>query len=215
MKKIRVLQILIYIVFGLFILQNVGDDMYRGFKAGFNDYGKDVKAATGPSKQVQISITEGKIITGNGTDTFNIGPKYNHQNVTIQTTVDGKTFLPKPWWLTTTNIALLIITLYLLYKMATNINTVILNIYKGTMFDEQSIKLIQKTGLLVILFSVVDYAYQWYDYKEQLLTISESLKIDNTVAFSFGMLLCAIFVFIIAEAFKQGGKLKEEQELTI
>jgi hypothetical protein len=37
MKKVRALQILVYIVFGLFVFQNMAADFWQGFKDGYND----------------------------------------------------------------------------------------------------------------------------------------------------------------------------------
>jgi hypothetical protein len=47
------------------------------------------------------------------------------------------------------------------------------------------------------------------------MLIQLPLKIINTSAYNFSIALLAIFIFIIAEVFKQGGKLKEQQDLTI
>ncbi|MDB5285420.1 MAG: hypothetical protein JWR05_369, partial [Mucilaginibacter sp.] len=63
--------------------------------------------------------------------------------------------------------------------------------------------------------SGVDYAYQWLSFAEQSMLIQLPLKVINTSAYNFSIALLAIFIFIIAEVFKQGGKLKEQQDLTI
>jgi hypothetical protein len=99
--------------------------------------------------------------------------------------------------------------------MAKTINKIIIMIYKGTTFSDLCINYIRKTGMLMLMYSLADYAWQWLEYAEQTMLIRSPLKVVNTSAFNFEILLTAIFIFIIAEAFKQGGILKAEQELTI
>jgi hypothetical protein len=62
---------------------------------------------------------------------------------------------------------------------------------------------------------LADYAGQQVSYQVLIAKLHVPLKIINTSAFNFGTLVFAILVFILAEAFKQGARLKEEQELTI
>jgi hypothetical protein len=83
------------------------------------------------------------------------------------------------------------------------------------MFQLECIKQIKNIGILLLTYSLVDFGYQLITYYEQKLLIHSPLKVINTSSFDFVALIIAILVFIIAEAFKQGAKLKEDQALTI
>jgi hypothetical protein len=213
MEKIRSLQILVYIVFGLFVLQNAGVAFYEGAKEGFTEEfnitnGQDV------SKGTLISyVTLDKSLFLNNADTALIsGNKYTILGADVRVNND---FIETPWWFEIVKVVLAVVNVWLLFLIAKTINKVLVMIYQETMFDEPCINLIRKAGAFMLAFSSVDYAYQWLSFAEQSMLIQPPLKVINTSAYNFSIALLAIFIFIIAEVFKQGSKLKEQQDLTI
>lgn len=219
MRKIRTLQILVYITFALFFLQNYAPSLYRGFTDGWadaiNDTNNGLNAHT-PSGQALDAVLQGNIIPGTKNDTLRIGKDYLLRDINVTADIrvvdaSGKT----PEWLKVCRVLLAFLMIRVLLYMASFCNRVIVDIYNGKMFEPQCIKLIRKIGVRLIIYAVADFAYQWTDYIKQTILIHAPLKVINTVEFDFGLLLGAMLIFILAEAFKQGGKLKEEQELTI
>lgn len=219
MKKIRTLQILVYITFALFFLQNYAPSLYRGFIDGFAD---SINNSNGelnnhaPSGPALDAVLQGNIIPGTKNDTLRVGKDYLLRDINVTAdilVVDAGAKTPE--WLKVCRVVLVILIVRMLLYMASFSNRVIIDIYKGRMFEPQCIMLIRKIGIRMIIYAVADFAYQWTDYLKQTLLIHAPLKVINTITFDFGLLLSAILVFILAEAFKQGGKLKEEQELTI
>lgn len=219
MKKIRTLQILVYITFALFFLQNYAPSLYRGFADGwadsFNSTNDELNAHT-PSGPALDAVLQGNIIPGTKNDTLRIGKDYLLRDINVTADIrmvdaSGKT----PEWLKVCRVLLAFLMIRVLLYMATFCNRVIVDIYNGKMFEPQCIKLIRKIGIRLIIYAIADFAYQWTDYIKQTILIHAPLKVINTVTFNFGLLLGAMLIFILAEAFKQGGKLKEEQELTI
>jgi hypothetical protein len=217
MKQIRTLQILVYILFGFYLLQNLGADMYKGFTEGYNDgYSKvNGKPADKGTIVPNVTLDENVFLNKTNSSLF-LNGKYTIENLSLSADVrikDDSTY--PPLWFTLLYAALMITYLYVFFLIANAINKVLVMIYKGSMFDYACIKLLRKAGMLLLIFSLIDYAGQWVSYTEQRMMIMPPLKAVNTSAYDFSITLVAIFIFIIAEAFKQGGKLKEEQELTI
>jgi len=219
MKKIRTLQILVYITFALFFLQNYAPSLYRGFIDGFTD---SINNSNGelnnhaPSGPALDAVLQGNIIPGTKNDTLHVGKDYLLRNVNVTAdilVVDAGAKTPE--WLKVCRLLLALLIIRVLFYMASFSNRIIVDIYNGRMFEPQCIKLIRKIGVRLIIYAVADFAYQWTDYIKQTILIHAPLKLINTVTFNFGLLLGAMLIFILAEAFKQGGKLKEEQELTI
>jgi hypothetical protein len=214
MKKIRRLQILVYITFTLFFLQNYAPAIYRGFIQGFNDYDNVNDGA--PSGHEMITLLDAGLIPGVKNDSLKVGTNYLLHDINVSAAVRlTNANIGTPEWIKTIKVLSTMLIVMLLGNTANFINKVIIAIYEGNMFGAACIKLIRKIGVCIIAYTIIDYLYQWADFLKQSALIHAPLKIINTVEFSFGTVLCAIFVFIIAEAFKQGGKLKAEQELTI
>jgi hypothetical protein len=214
MKKIRSLQILVYIVFGLIVLQNAGVAIYEGAKEGFTDAINDEYASKG---MLIPYVTLDKSLFLNNADTSLIsGNKYTIQNIHLGADIRiNKDFIKTPWWFKIVKVVLVLVNVWLLFLIAKTINKVLVMIYKETMFNEPCINLIKEAGVFMLAFSGVDYAYQWLSFAEQSMLIQLPLKVINTSAYNFSIALLAIFIFIIAEVFKQGSKLKEQQDLTI
>ncbi|MGY4536304.1 hypothetical protein ACVW0P_000711 [Mucilaginibacter sp. UYNi724] len=214
MKKIKTLQILFYIIFALYFLQNFGSEIYNGAKDGFNDsIGiEDHGPFLGPAI---FTVLKGNLIPGVKTDSLQVGHDYHLKNIMILADVWFSKNLQAPVWIKILKILTALLMAVLIGYIASFINKVMLSIYKGTMFEGNCIKLIRKIGVYILLYALADYVYQWMDFLKATALLRPPLILINTVSFSFGTALFAMFVFILAEAFKQGGKLKEEQELTI
>jgi hypothetical protein len=217
MKKIKALQILVYVSFGLLVLQDVAKDMYRGFKEGYEDGNY---AATHGNRQrgpLLITVFNGDLLTHHPEGQLKIGTDYTLQDITI----NGKLRLSAqadtaPWWLDAFYGAVTLSIAAVLIIIAITINKIIVKIAEGTMFDGACIKLIRKTASLMLLYTLADYLYQRLEYwKDSRLVHAPFLSVANTTNFNFTLLVCAILVYIIAEAFKQGAMLKAEQDLTI
>lgn len=215
MKKVRALQILVYIVFGLFVFQNIAADVWQGFKDGYSD-GMGTRDGTkryGPTLQATI---DGSFISQENNGEMKVGENYTLKNIIINSDiVVNNDNISVSWLLNAIDIGLVIIVTVIVIRIAYLINKVIANIVEGTLFEAQCIKLIKNTGILLLLFTLTDYAGQQVSYQVLIAKLHVPLKIINTSAFNFGTLVFAILVFILAEAFKQGARLKEEQALTI
>ncbi|MES2276865.1 MAG: DUF2975 domain-containing protein [Bacteroidota bacterium] len=217
MAKIKALQYLVYIAFGLFILQDIATDAYKGFKEGYED---GAYAAGHDNRQrgpLLITVLNGDMLTHKPQGELKIDNDYTLQNISINTEVRlsaqaGTT----PWWLETIFGIVTLSAAAILILVAITINKIIVKIAAGSMFDELCIKLIRQTARLLLLFTLFDYLYQRLAYfKNSRLIHGPFLSVANTSAFNFQVLLCAILIYIIAEAFKQGYRLKQEQDLTI
>jgi len=218
MKKIRLLQILVYVVFALLLLQNVAGAMYEGAIEGYNavDYTSNGKKIA-QGQLLPAVILDNKLVTQNAGEKLQFNANYTLSNINVlaDVRINNPAVKDAPWWFDVAKIIFVVLTCFVLYKIASIINTIIKSIYDNTMFDEYCIKLISATGGYIVAYSILDYAYQWLNYAEAKMLLVGPLQVVNATAFSFEALLLAIFVFIIAEAFKQGAKLKEEQNLTI
>ena len=215
MKKIKTLQILVYITFALYFLQNFGSDIYNGAKDGFND--SISVDAHGPFLGPAIfTVLKGNLIPGINADSLRVGHNYLLRNISVLADIQvSNTNLQAPVWVKIFKVLAALLTAVLIGYIAFFINKVMLSIYKGTMFQKPCIKLIRKIGAYTLLYAIADYVFQWMDFLKATALLRPPLIVIDTVSFSFGTALFAIFIFILAEVFKQGGKLKEEQELTI
>ena len=211
MKKIRKLQILVYIILGLLIIQNGAADAVRGFKDGLES--DDTSPLSGPALS---TVIEGDFMTHTTGNELKLGNDYVLQNISIYSDVKlkkGKRY--DHLAVTVLTILLEIALLCIIVKIVVTIDKIIIDIAGGTMFEPDCIKLITTGGVWIALYSLIDYISQLAHYYEQKVLIHLPMKVMNTSSYSFGILICAILMFILAEAFKQGAKLKEEQALTI
>jgi len=135
-------------------------------------------------------------------------------NLSANIRVDHK-FINIPWWLFTLVIILAFTCCTILIRIAYIINKVIYSIYEGSIFETKKLQMIWQTGLLLIVFTIVDYGLEQADFYLSKSLINSPVIILRSSAYDFEMLLCGLLVLVIAEAFKQGAQLKEEQELTI
>jgi hypothetical protein len=102
MKKVRFLQIVVYIVFALFFLQNAAGDAYKGFIDGFNDgydledNPKPVELTTViPSATIDASLmkryADGKISMPNS---YALERVYVNADIRVNSKL-----MAVPWWL--------------------------------------------------------------------------------------------------------------------
>ena len=218
MKKIRTLQILVYFVFALFLIQNLAGSIYTGAVDGWNaaDRTLDGKSVV-YGRLLPGVVLDNKLVTNNPTGELTVGKIYSLSEIYVLADIrlekphENET----PFWLDLIKFVIVVFECGILIKIVRSVNDVIKLVAHNEMFSGQSIGLVITTGTFILAFPFLDYAFEWISYFEHKLLLGEKLNVVNTASFSFETLLLAIFVFIIAEAFKQGAKLKEQQDLTI
>ena len=91
------------------------------------------------------------------------------------------------------------------------------NCNKGLYFTLQNAIYLRAISYLAILFCLFDYGFQWLIFQEinSQLADSFSFSLNSDLAFNWKYLVFSLFLFMIAQAFTEGTKLKEEQSLTI
>jgi hypothetical protein len=215
MKKIRLLQIAVYIAFAALFLQDAAADAYEGFMEGWKDSAIQTQKSDRATKLIPGVLIDGASIADLKLGSLKPNDNYRLENVSINADLRVKKELAiNPWWLKVLDVILVFGILYLLLKTAWIINNIIYNIYKGTMFRTEAVKLMREMGVLLILYFAADYIFQQVSYLESSM-INSPFKILNTSGFNFEALICGLLILIIADAFKEATQLKEEQELTI
>ncbi|TSD66945.1 DUF2975 domain-containing protein [Inquilinus sp. KBS0705] len=216
MKRIRLLQILVYVVFALLVLKDIAPDAYRGAIDGWNDGYRSMDATPHHSRLLSHVALDGASFTGKKDTVLKAGTDYSVQNISVVGDVRlNPDVVNTPWWFDVVMVALAIFILILLIRIVRNINKVLVIIYKGTMFNEACSIVLRDVGIALVLYSIANYAFERLNYIEKTYLVLPPLKAIDTSTFDLGAVLMAIFVFIIAEVFKQGSRLKEEQDLTI
>jgi len=215
MKKIRLLQIAIYISFAAFFLQDAAADAYQGFMEGAglsNGYNEKPGIPTWLIPSVEIDAASFAEFKG---DKVKLNDNYSLENISINADLRVRKDVAKcPRWMVALEMILAFGILYLVLKTAWIINNIIHNIYKGIMFRSEAVKLMHEMGILLILYFVANYILEQLLYLESTLAHAP-LKLINTSAFNFEALICGLLILAIAAAFKEAAQLKEEQELTI
>ena len=218
MKQIRTLQILVYIVFVLLLIQNMAGSIYTGAVDGWNAVGrtvdgKDVKQG----RLLPDVLLDSKLVTNNNSGEFKVCENYTLSDINVL--ADIRLEKPEenqtPFWFDLIKFVIVGFECGVLIKIVRSINDVIKLISQNELFSEQCIGLVRTTGIFILAFPFLDYAFEWISYFERKLLLGDKLTVVNKASFSFEILLLAIFAFIIAEAFKQGSKIKQEQDLTI
>jgi hypothetical protein len=218
MKQIRTLQILVYIVFVLLLIQNLAGSIYTGAIDGWNAAGSTIDGkSVAHGRLLPGVVLDNKLVTNNATGELKAGKNYTLSNINVS--ADIRLEKPQenetPFWFDLIKFVIVALECGVLFKIVRSINDVIKLIAQNEMFSEKCIGLVRTTGTFILAFPSLDYAFEWISYFEHKLILGGKLNVVNTASFSFEILLLAIFVFIIAEAFKQGAKLKEQQDLTI
>ncbi len=215
MKKIRLLQISVYIAAAAFFLQDAGAGAYKGFMEGSGLSIVYNKKTGSPTFLIPSVCITGASFSNFKNDELKLNDNLSLENININADIrvneDGA---KRPLWVLAFKGLLVCGILYLLLKIAWIVNNIIYNIYKGTVFRSEAVKLMRNMGILLVLYFVADYIFQQLLYLENNL-IKVPLKLMNTSSFNFEALICGLLALIIADAFKEAALLKEEQELTI
>jgi hypothetical protein len=91
------------------------------------------------------------------------------------------------------------------------------NCDKGNFFIPQNAAYLRAISYLAIVFGLLDYGAQWLIYQKMNSQIEDtfSFSLNSDLEFDWKYLIFSLFLVIIAQAFTEGTKLKEEQSLTI
>ena len=91
------------------------------------------------------------------------------------------------------------------------------NCDRGNFFIAQNAALLRVISYLAIGYSLMEYAFQWLVFNEMKSQMEESFSfsLNSNLDFNWNYLIISIFLVLIAQAFTEGTKLKEEQSLTI
>jgi hypothetical protein len=215
MKKIRLLQIAVYIAFAAFFIQNAAPDAYKGFIEGAG-LSKGYKETPGTVTSLIPSVyINGASFTEFKNNQLKPNDNYSLENISINADLKVKQELSvKPLWLSFCIAILVFGILFLVLKTAWTVNNIIFNIYNGTMFRSEAVKLMREMGILLILYFIADYIFQQLSYLGSTFA-NIPFKLINPSAFNFEALILGLLVIAIADAFKEATQLKEQQEFTI
>ena len=98
-----------------------------------------------------------------------------------------------------------LIILFLYFIVLNSFEKIILSVKKLETFSTKNVKLFRKIGFsILILFFLEGYTIIRFEYGMQ-----------KAIAFDFSSLIYVLVFFIIAEIFKEGLKLRQENDLTI
>jgi hypothetical protein len=215
MTKVKSLQLLVYIVFGLLVLDSAGKGAWTGFKEGYGDAMNEKGNSYRQGPPLHVAL-DGNYFTRQESGKLKIDDKYIVEDAVVNADVRvNHDKIVQPYVSTGLSLIVMFSMVIIISVIAINVNAIIKQIAEGSMFDWKCIKLIRRTGMLLLLYILADYGYQQLDYLQQVQQVHEPLKVINTATFDFTTLILVILIFIIAEAFKQGARLKEEQALVI
>jgi hypothetical protein len=91
------------------------------------------------------------------------------------------------------------------------------NCNKGLYFIPQNSTYLRIISYLAVSFSLFEYLFQWLIFKDlnAQLVESFSFSLNSGLEFNWKYLIFSVVIVIIAQAFTEGTKIKEEQSLTI
>ena len=91
------------------------------------------------------------------------------------------------------------------------------NCDSGDFFISQNATYLRSISYLAIIYVLIDYGVQWLIFQNLSSKIEDlfSVSLNSDLEFNWKYLIFSIFLVIIAQAFTEGTKLKEEQSLTI
>lgn len=215
MRTIKALQLLIYVAFFMLIIQKIVPGFIQGFKDGYNDGFNQAHGLkqTGPKVPVLIRgdyllhTTDGKL---------KVDSNYTLQDILIDANMTtGDKTTPSFGMLDILKLILVFGIIVTLALTAWTINKAIISIAKGEVFTAYGVRIVRRIGQLLLIYIIADVIYQRINYQQVKALIHEPLHLINPVEFNYQLLIGAILAYILAEAFKQGKRLKEEQEYTI
>ena len=222
MKKVRFLQATVWLVFAVLLAFIVVVPFYKG-------YIKDSSGSNGSTTkpEINLSVLPGAVLDARSIDNtrsidnikdqkLRINDNYQLENISIHADIKVNTqSIKTPWWLSIYDLLIAIVMFLLLLRLSVILTAIIFNIYSYSIFNKGTVSQFRQIGLLLIIYTGVDYISQQEIFLKSKYLINSPLTIINTSSYDSVVLLCSLLVFIVAEAFKQGAQLQEQQELTI
>ncbi|SDS64182.1 Protein of unknown function [Mucilaginibacter mallensis] len=213
MKRVRLLQVAVYIVFAALFFQNAAPGLYQGLMDSIRGDTDETGVVTSVLPGAAI---DPRLIPGTRDENMQVNNNYSLEDISINANVRvNAKFINTSSWLFALSIILTFVGFSILASIAYIINKVIYSIYEGSIFESKHLEMIRRIGLLLIVYTIVDYGFQQAAFYISKSLINSPVTILNASAYDFEVLICGLLVLIVAEAFKQGAQLKEEQELTI
>ena len=228
MKKVRFLQATVWLVFAVLLAFIVVVPFYKGY---IKDSSGSNESNTKP--EINMSLLPGAVLDARSIDNMRsidntrsidnfkdeemrINDNYQLENISIHADIKVNTqSIKTPWWLSIYDLLIAIVMFLLLLRLSVILTAIIFNIYSYSIFNKGTVSQFRQIGLLLIIYSGVDYISQQEIFLKSKYLINSPLTIINTSSYDSVLFLCSLLVFIVAEAFKQGAQLQEQQELTI
>jgi hypothetical protein len=211
--KLTLLSILAILAYCLLLLSSIvdgWDDFKLGFKEGFKDtpkkefYFVDMKA-----KQGFASFPDSIINIKTG-DKVNIRYDKAQLKATI-VPIHGKSLFIYELIESLLALVIFFIGIYipvLFFKLMSTL-------YLEVVFDEKNIRYIQKIGILLLLFYVVYFIFNYISYLVNISLFTFSNYTIQREPTDIVWILLGIVVLLFAEIVSKGSKIQEEQDLTI
>lgn len=211
--KLTLLSILAILAYCLLLLSSIvdgWDDFKLGFKEGFKDtpkkefYFVDMKA-----KQGFASFPDSIINIKTG-DKVNIRYDKAQLKATI-VPIQGKSLFIYELIESLLALVIFFIGIYipvLFFKLMSTL-------YLEVVFDEKNIRYIQKIGILLLLFYVVYFIFNYISYLVNISLFTFSNYTIQREPTDIVWILLGIVVLLFAEIVSKGSKIQEEQDLTI
>jgi len=112
-------------------------------------------------------------------------------------------------------VALRIITALFIIVQLLWIRKLIKNFCKGDFFNQLNHRVFTKLGLLYIAAGILSVLFKVVFYNRLLTKTIEFSEIQSSTTFNWLCVFVGMILLVVAQAFKQGIKIQEEQELTI
>ena len=211
--KLTLLSILAILAYCLLLLSSIvdgWDDFKLGFKEGFKDtpkkefYFVDMKA-----KQGFASFPDSIINIKTG-DKVNIRYDKAQLKATI-VPIQGKSLFIYELIESLLALVIFFIGIYipvLFFKLMSTL-------YFEVVFDKKNIRYIQKIGILLLLFYVVYFIFNYISYLVNISLFTFSNYTIQREPTDIVWILLGIVVLLFAEIVSKGSKIQEEQDLTI
>jgi hypothetical protein len=211
--KLTLLSILAILAYCLLLLSSIvdgWDDFKLGFKEGFKDtpkkefYFVDMKAKQGFAS---FPDSIANIKTG---DKVNIRYDKAQLKATI-VPIHGKSLFIYELIESLLALVIFFIGIYipvLFFKLMSTL-------YLEVVFDEKNIRYIQKIGILLLLFYVVYFIFNYISYLVNISLFTFSNYTIQREPTDIVWILLGIVVLLFAEIVSKGSKIQEEQDLTI
>ena len=165
MKKVRLLQVAVFVVFAALILQVAAVDFYKGFMEGVSDGIENKANPEITTTLIPSTVIDARLIKGSKDEKMQLNNNYRLENISINADVRVNDKLVKsPWWLTVFQVIIDLVIFILLVRLCYMVYIIIFNIYINAIFNKRSVSLVRQTGFLLIIYSVADYLSQQETY---------------------------------------------------